>query len=148
MALFSLNGKQITSVPHSQNFNALVRALGARRADEVRDYLDKVIHGLSPNDKTGLRTFSSSYLGSSLSPWQSPLSHLYVVSHEFADAKAKETGTKAVEKEIQDQAALFFGLFVWERIVDSNENWVVYDPNLSVHDTNREFMGKVYFEKG
>ena len=41
---------------------------------------------------------------------------------------------------------LIFGLFVWESIMDRDEKWIFYDPNLSSTDPNREITGKVYFE--
>lgn len=33
-------------------------------------------------------------------------------------------------------------------MVNRDEQWVFYDPNLSGHDPNREITGKVYFERG
>jgi hypothetical protein len=40
-----------------------------------------------------------------------------------------------------------FGLFVWECIMNRDEEWVFYDPNLTPNDPNREITGKVYFER-
>ena len=68
-------------------------------------------------------------------------SHLYHVAREI------EGGRDAEEQEVQDRAALIFGLFVWECIMLRDEEWMVYDPNLSSRDPNREITGKVYFEQ-
>jgi len=48
---------------------------------------------------------------------------------------------------VEERAALIFGLFVWESVMQRGENWVFYDPNLSLTDPNREVTGKVYFER-
>jgi hypothetical protein len=48
---------------------------------------------------------------------------------------------------VQQRAALIFGLFVWECVMQRGENWVFYDSNLSSSDPNREVTGKVYFER-
>ena len=56
-------------------------------------------------------------------------------------------GEAADEQDVQDRAALNFGLFVWECIVNREESWVFYDPNLGSRDPNREITGKVYFER-
>lgn len=139
--LKSLDDKHITAVPHPGAFDAAKKQMGTVRVAEVRAELDAVISEMEPDKKTNLRTFSSSHLGSKLSPWPPPLSHLYHVAREMG-------GPKATEKEVQDQAALFFGLFVWEHIMNrKNESWVFYDPNLNSRDLNREITGKVYFEQ-
>jgi hypothetical protein len=114
--------------------------LGDERASEVRRHLDGVIDGSSPNGATNLRTFSSSQFGSQLSPWQCPLSHLYSLAGEIEEHRADETA-------VQERTALLFGLFAWECIINRDEEWVFYDPNLSSHDPNREITGKVYFER-
>lgn len=138
--LEAIDGKRVTAVPHRADFDALIRRLGTATADAVRGYLDGVIGGLPPDSKTGLRTFNSSQLGRNLSPWPEPLARLYHQSREFL-------GQQATEDEVQDRAALWFGLFVWERIMQAEELWAFYDPNLSATDPNREPMGKVYFER-
>jgi len=56
-------------------------------------------------------------------------------------------GEAADEQDVQDRAALNFGLFVWECIVNREESWVFYDPNLGSRDPNREITGKVDFER-
>lgn len=88
----------------------------------------------------GLRTFNSSQLGRNLSPWPEPLDRLYRHSRECL-------GQQATEGEVLDRAALWFGLFVWDRIMQADDLWAFYDPNLSAKDPNREPMGKVYFER-
>lgn len=138
--LETLDGKSITAVPHAEDFNALIRRMGTTTADRIRSYLDDIIDNLPPNSKTSLRSFGSSQLGRELSPWVEPLAHLYWQAREFM-------GEHATEKEVEDRAALWFGLFVWERIMERDEPWVFYDPNLSATDPNRDPLGKVYFER-
>jgi hypothetical protein len=138
--LQTIDGKTVGGVPHREDFDALLSRLGSRSADSIRDYLDEVIGDLPPDEKTGLRTFNSSELGRKLTPWQHPLSRLYHLAWEFLGVSAKE-------EEVQDRAALWFGLFVWERIMDCDELWMFWDPNLSSTDPNREPLGKVYFEQ-
>jgi hypothetical protein len=138
--LETIDGKRVNAVPHRTDFDALLRRLGAVAADGVREYLDAVIAGLPPDTGTGLRTFNSSQLGRALTPWPEPLAGLYHGSREFL-------GQQATEHEVEDRAALWFGLFVWERIMEAEELWAFYDPNLSSTDPNREPMGKVYFER-
>jgi len=139
--LQTLDGKSIDYVPHAQEFAALQRCLGLERLQEVRADLNRIIDDMLPDDQTGQRTFSSSFLGSKLTPWPYPLAHLY-------DAAREMMGDAADEQDVQDRAALNFGLFVWECIVNRGEEWVFYDPNLSSRDPNREITGKVYFERG
>ena len=139
--LETLDGKQICRVPHGQEFEAVVRRLGPNRAAAVRAELNRIVDEIKPNAQTGLRTFSSSFLGSELTPWQPPLSSLYDVAGEIL-------GPSAEEQDVQDRAALIFGLFVWECIMERrDERWAFYDPNLSPDDPNREITGKVYFER-
>jgi hypothetical protein len=134
-----ISRKPITAVPHRTDFEALLRRLGRTTADAIRNYLDQVIDNFPPTSN-GYRTFGSSQLGRQLSPWQEPLRQLWLQSREFlgADARAQD---------VEDRAALWFGLFVWERIMDRDESWVVYDPNVSSIDPNREPLGKMYFEQ-
>lgn len=138
--LSTVDGKRITAIPHRGTFDAVKAKLGTLRTEQIRKELDAIIDKRQPDKKTGLRTFNSSYLGSELSPWQFPISHLYHVAREIA-------GPDADEKTVQDQAALLFGLFVWECIMARNEEWVFWDANLNVRDLNREILGKQYFEK-
>lgn len=138
--LMTLDGKAIHRVPHASDFAAVVRRLGPQRVSEVRAELDRVIDNLQPDPTTGRRTFSSSHLGSDLSPWPKPLSHLYHVAREIE-------GAHADEQAIQERGALLFGLFVWECVMNRGEEWRMYDPNLSSRDPNREITGKVYFEQ-
>lgn len=137
--LETLDGKQVTTIPHRADFDALLRRLGPETVDAIRKYLDEVIDNLPPTNK-GYRTFGSSQLGSDLSPWQEPLRQLYVQAREFV-------GEDVRGEDVEDQAALWFGLFIWERIIDRDELWVFWDPNLSATDPNREPLGKVYFER-
>ncbi len=138
--LLTIDRKPIHRVPHASDFASVLRRLGEQRADEVRVHLQGEIDRLPLDPKTGRRTFSSSHLGSKLSPWPKPLSHLYHVAREIE-------GERADEQAVQDRGALLFGLFIWECIMNRDEEWVVYDPNLSAHDPNREITGKVYFEQ-
>lgn len=138
--LETIDGKQITSIPHRADFDAAVQRLTDPVANAIRAYLDTVIDALPPDTKTGLRTFNSGHLGSKLSPWPEPLLRLYFLSREFL-------GTAAREADVQERAGLWFGLFIWERIMVRDELWAFYDPNLSVSDPNRDPSGKVYFEK-
>ncbi len=139
--LETLDGKPVKRVPHQADFEALIQRLGAATTGAIRDYLDGVIDTRTPDSKTGLRTFKSSHLGSELSPWPEPLARLYHHSREFL-------GPQAGEQEVQDRAALWFGLFLWERIMErQDEPWVFWDPNLGVTDPNRDPQGKVYFER-
>ena len=124
MALFTIDRKEIRTLPHAKDFEVVVKRLGDERADEVREYLDDLIDRRPRDPKTGRRTFSSSYLGSELSPWPKPLSYLYKVAKEI------EGGELANERAVQDRAALIFGLFIWECVMRRDEEWVMYDPNL------------------
>ena len=138
--LSTLDGKQISTVAHADKFSAVVKKLGSSRTAEVQAALDDIISQLPLDAKTGLRTFSSSHLGSQLTPWPLPISHLYDVAWEIAGPTAKDDY-------VESQAALMFGQFIWECIMKRDEQWVFYDPNLNPHDPNREITGKVYFER-
>ena len=137
--LKTIDGKEMSTVTHREEFDALLTRIGIRTANAIRTYLDGQIDDL-PSGNNHCRSFGSSELGRKLSPWDEPLDRLYLHSREFL-------GGSATEKEVEDQAALWFGLFVWERIMDREEEWLYYDPNLSANDVNREPLGKVYFEK-
>ena len=137
--LFTIDGKQINRVPHRKDFDAVLHMLGDMRAEEVRAGLVKIIDEREPDAERGTRTFSSSFLGSELSPWPYPLKHLYDIAWEME-------GDSAPAEIVETRAGLIFGLFVWESIMDREERWVFYDPNLSSDDPNREITGKVYFE--
>lgn len=138
--LEALDGTPIRRIAREQSYRAIERQLGTTRCSEVRDVLNRIIDEMEPNQETGLRTFSSSHLGSKLSPWEHPLSHLYDVAWEIE-------GENSNDDHVEQQAGLFFGLFVWECIMYRNERWVFYDPNLDPSDPNREITGKVYFER-
>ncbi len=138
--LSTIDGKSINRVPHLADFVAVQRSLGPERLAAVRADLNRIIDEMAPDTQTGNRSFSSSFLGSELTPWPYPLAHLYDVAREIL-------GEAAEEQDVQDQAGLIFGLFVWECILNRDEEWVFYDPNLSSHDPNREITGKVYFER-
>ncbi len=138
--LETIDGNRIRHIAREANFRTLEQQLGETRCEEVREELNRIIDEMTPAENTGLRTFSSSYLGSNLSPWRHPLSHLYDVAWEIE-------GENAADEHVEHQAALFFGLFIWECIMNREELWVFYDPNLSATDPNREITGKVYFER-
>ena len=138
--LQTLDGKNITRVAHESKFAVVVDQLGQSRTEEVRAELDRIIDEMTPDDNTGYRTFSSSFLGSKLTPWEHPLVHLYDVAWEIE-------GEGASDEHVEEQAALIFGQFVWECIMNREEMWVFYDPNLNPSDPNREITGKVYFEQ-
>jgi hypothetical protein len=139
--LSTLDGKRISAVAHAQKFKAVVSQLGPNRTEQVRAELHRIVDEMEPDEKTGHRTFSSTFLGSELTPWPHPLSHLYDVAWEME-------GESADDEFIEQRAALMFGQFVWECIMARDEEWAFYDPNLSSTDPNREITGKVYFERG
>ena len=137
--LQNIEQKPINSVPHLKQFNFYCRRLCDERLEAVRAGLNSLIDTMPPDRGTRSRTFSSSFLGSELTPWPYPIAHLYDVAREIL-------GEAAAEHEVQDQAGLIFGLFVWECVLHRDEMWTFYDPNLSSRDPNREITGKVYFE--
>lgn len=137
--LQTIDEKPICRVPRLEYFNVVCRHLGDERRDAVRAGLNSLIDEMSTDPKTGNRTFSSSFLGSELTPWPYPIAHLYDVAREML-------GDAAEEREVQEQAGFVFGLFVWECVMNRDELWTFYDPNLSSHDPNKEITGKVYFE--
>lgn len=137
--LYTIDGKRITRVPHRDDFKSVLDLLGDTRAEEVRQGLVEIIDNLDPDRNRGTRTFSSSFLGSELSPWPYPLKHIYDISWDIE-------GENAPDEVVELRAGLIFGLFVWESIMERDEDWVFYDPNLSSTDPNREITGKVYFE--
>ena len=139
--LENVDGKRISKVAHADAFEQLLNQLGTERPEAVRRDLNRIIDELSPDRNTGYRTFSSSYLGSQLTTWPQPLSYLYDVAWELE-------GPNADEETVQERAALFFGQFVWESIMNRDERWVFYDPNIDPRYPNREITGKVYFECG
>lgn len=139
--LETVDGKRIGKVAHADAFERLLNQLGTERAEAVRRDLNRIIDELPSDLNTGCRTFSSSYLGSQLTPWPHPLSNLYDVAWELE-------GPNADEDAVQERAALFFGQFVWECIMNREEHWVFYDPNIDPRYPTREITGKVYFERG
>lgn len=138
--LKDVSGKPLTRVPHGEAFAAYLRRLGTDRTDEVRLALNELIDGLEPDGETQKRTFNTSHLGSKITPWPYPIAHLYDVAGEIL-------GPNATEDEIEEEAALMFGLFMWECVIGRDEEWVVWDPNLNSRDPNREIIGKTYFEQ-
>ena len=139
--LFTIDGDRITQIPRTRlpYFRAVAQLLGDVRTDEVRTEFNRLIDTMVPDQKTGLRTFSSSYLGSNLSPWPYPLAHLY-------DAAVEMAGPDISEREIQEQAGFSFGLFAWDCMMARDEKWAFYDPNMQ-SDPNKEITGKIYFER-
>jgi hypothetical protein len=138
--LKNIKGEEIRRLPHAKEFALVMAKLGAKRADEVRRFLNDIIDNLPPDKKTGKRTFNSSHLGSKLSPWPSPLVYLYDVTREML-------GSNVDEEDVQDRSGMLFGLFVWEIMMSRDDDWVFWDPNLDPRDPNREVAGKVYFEQ-
>ena len=138
--LSSVDGRVVTAIPHARDFQNITRRLGPIRADAVRVELNRIVDNLPPDRETNRRTFSSTILGSKLTPWPYPIAHIYDVAREIE-------GEAATEQQVQDRSALIFGIFVWECIMNRDEEWVFYDPNLSSRDPNRDITGKVYFEQ-
>jgi hypothetical protein len=138
--LETIDGKPITRVPHAEEFQALVRRLGDERVLAVREGLDAIVDRHPVERNSGTRTISSSILGSKLSPWPYPLRHLHDLAIELE-------GEPADRPEVEQRAALIFGLFLFECMIHRPERWGFYDPNMSSRDPNREITGKVYFER-
>jgi hypothetical protein len=139
--LFTIDDKPIQDIPRSrvEYFRAVTNWLGDHRTREVQAEFDRIIDELPRDAGTGKRTFSSSFLGSSLSPWAHPLALLYEAATDMA-------GAAASEEEIQEQSGYSFGLFAWACIMNRDERWALYNPNLP-GDVNNDVMGKVYFER-
>jgi hypothetical protein len=139
--LFSIDGERIFEIPPKRRafLNSVSHDLGQERTEEVRAELNRLIDGLRPQDQTGHRTVNASYLGSDLTPWPYPLAHLYDIAMTMA---AENTP----EEEIQEQASFSFGLLLWECMINREDCWTVYDPNLR-GDPNREVIGKTYYER-
>ena len=137
--LFSLEGDQIAEIPRARQafFDAVLLELGQDRVEEVRSEFNRLIDNLQP-ERNGLRAFRTTFVGSSLTPWQGPLAHLYdAAARMFVDA---------AQEEIEEQSGFMFGLFAWECFIVRADHWVVYDPNLR-GDPNRDILGKEYFER-
>ena len=139
--LFSLDGEEILEIPTKRRafLNGVIHDLGPKRTEQVRAELNRLIDELRPEDQTGHRTVNASYLGSDLTPWPYPLAHLY----DLAVATAAEN---TPEEEIQEQASFSFGLLLWECMINRDDSWTVYDPNLR-GDPNKEIIGKTYYER-
>ncbi len=137
--LRTLDDKVLSNLPHAEEFNVVVDRLGAQRSTEVQVYLDRLIDDLPSDRTTGRRKFNSAYLGSQLAPWTYPLLHLYDVARQLE-------GPHATDQEVKDRSGRLFGLFIWQRMMERHEVWVVYDPNLRARDQNRVSTGKIYFE--
>ena len=103
--LSTLDGKTINRVPHQPAFQAIQKKLGPDRLAELRAGLDHIIDEMPPDGQTGQRSFSSSFLGSKLTPWPYPIAHLYDVAREIM-------GPAAEERDVQEHAALNFGLLI------------------------------------
>ena len=139
--LFAMDGKPITEIPRTriEYFRAVKETLGPDRTLQVQAEFDRIVDELPADQRTGKRTFNSSFLGSSLSPWPDPLGYLYHAAVQMA-------GENTPEEEIQHQSGFSFGLFAWECIINRDEAWTVYNPNLP-GDRNSDVLGKVYFEQ-
>jgi hypothetical protein len=138
--LETVDGKPITRVPHWDEFQTLIRRLGDVRVRAVREGLDAIVDQHPVDRSTGMRSISSSILGSKLSPWPYPLRHLHDLAIELE-------GEPADRPEVEQRAGLIFGLFLFECMLQRPERWAFYDPNLNARDPNREITGKVYFER-
>lgn len=88
--LFTINEKQITRVPHHNDFDTVLDMLGEIRTEEVRAGLAKIIDDHEPDAERGTRIFSSSFLGSELSPLPYPLMHLYDIAFEMEGDSAPD----------------------------------------------------------
>lgn len=137
--MLTVDENEITTEPHRDRFKIILNQLGPERTAQVRAELDRLIDEIPPTEVRNRKMFFSSNLASSLTPWPHPLSHLYDVACEIE-------GDKAADEVIEKQAALYFGQFMWECIMNRKEKWMFYDPNLSPNDPNREITGKIYFE--
>ena len=92
--LSTLDGKRISQVPHGEEFDVVKRHLGTERLEAVRAVVDRLIDGEDPAPETGLRTFSTSFVGSRLAPWQYPLAHLNDVAREMRGGAAGSRTSK------------------------------------------------------
>jgi hypothetical protein len=139
--LFSVDGERILEIPAKRKafLNWLIQDLGPERIHEVRSKLNRLVDELKPQDQTGRRTVNASYLGSDLTPWPPPLSHLY-------DVAAATAAENTPEEDVQEQSGFSFGLLLWECMINRDDSWTVYDPNLR-GDPNREVLGKTYYER-
>jgi 16S rRNA G527 N7-methylase RsmG len=139
--LFSLEGEKISEIPAKRRafLKGVIDELGPERVEQVRAELNRLIDELKPRDQTDRRTVNASYLGSDLTPWSLPLAYLYDVAVTMA-------GENTSEEEIQEQSSFSFGLFLWECMINRDDSWTVYDPNLR-GDPNREVIGKTYYER-
>jgi hypothetical protein len=136
--LFDLNDKQMIQVPHREDFDRLLKQLGPRRVEEVRGDLHQRIFNYPPDLKTGLRVINSSWWGSELEPWPAPLDHLYLVARELEGCTHDQELSDDAEKAIQAKAALCWGLFLWEAMIDRPEKWRFC--------STEGVLGKTYFE--
>jgi hypothetical protein len=138
--LYSIDGKHITTVPHSQEWNTLLAELGAANDTAIRQFLNALIDAMPPALDTGLRTFNSSYLGSSLSPWPAPLVEIY-------HAARRIRGSRATEDDVQDYSGQLFGLMMWQIMIDRHDSWHFYSEKADLRDASHVRLGKVYFEQ-
>ena len=51
-------------------------------------------------------------------------------------------GDLADDQLVQERAALIFGQFIWECVMNRPETWVFYDPNLRPNDPNRDLISE------
>lgn len=139
--LFTPHGKQIKRVRDAAEFKRAVRLLGANRTRAIRRALNRLIDEISPDKKTGARTFSSVQVASQLEPWPYPLAGLYDIALEIE-------GHNATGRQIYDRAGLILGLFVWECIMGRKERWVIHIQDSSKTDPHREITEGIYIEQG
>ena len=99
--LLTIDDKRIKQVPHREDFDSVLGLLGHMRAEKVRQGLVDIIDNMDPDLDRGTRTFSSSFLGSELSPWSYPLKHIYDISWEIE-------GQGAPDDVVEARAGLIF----------------------------------------
>ena len=140
--LSTFDGKRINQVPHREKFLAVERELGPERVRAVRADLDRIIDEMRPAPDMDRRAFNSSFLGSKMKPWPFPLAHL--------DEAASQILGVVQDEHVQEEAIVYFCLFMWECIVNRDEEWVFYNPDSLTCDrapNEEDSYGNVYFER-
>jgi hypothetical protein len=136
--LFDLNGKHMTQVPHHDDFERIVKKLGPQRVEELRAHIQKLIDDYPPVAKSTRRMINSSWWGSEMEPWPPPLDHLYLVARELENFTHDETLSSDVEDAVQEKAGMYWGLFLWEAMIQRPERWYFY--------SSEGVLGKTYIE--
>jgi hypothetical protein len=134
------NGKKITTVPYNRDFQAILKKLGPKRANDIRQNLNKIIDEY-PKDTKGMRHFNTSWLGSKLGSWREHgIGAIYDVAKEIL-------GLPDDNPLIEERAALIFGQFIIDCLINRNDDWFQYRPNIDHNDQNHEVIGKSYFDR-